>query len=57
MYIRTARKKIKKQAATTIIISLPKLTMINDEGKTIYIKDTSEPSEFNVEIYNALGLS
>jgi len=31
--------------------------MINDEGKTIYIKDTSEPSKFNVEIYNALGLS
>ncbi len=33
------------------------LTMINAEGKTIYIKDTSEPSEFNVEIYHALGLS
>jgi len=58
MYIITARKKIKKQAtATIIIIILSKLTMINEEGKTIYIKDTSEPSKFNVEIYHALGLS
>jgi len=28
--------------------------MINAEGKTIYIKDTSESSEFNVVIYNSL---
>ena len=32
-------------------------TMVNKEGKTIYLRQTSEPEPFHIQIYNALELS